>query len=937
MENLLKLLNKPAVIAAILGVIVGAIMTRFLPWFFRQFKNLAKAIWHLLTGHYQEKRFEKDYLNHIIERHRYLGLVPTTQVVPKKKGLRLADLERVYTTLSLAPESFNEQPVIREKEMIESEKIMKRKWRFRFCKQIIPDELELGQLIQKHERLVIKGDPGSGKTTLLRYLAVSCARALRANKQEGDDKQILRKRLGWRHKPFPILISLINMSDKKSWNADESLINAFHAQLDPALRERCPDDFFKNKLEKGNCLILLDAFDELGSQRARQAIAEKTGSLARLYKNNSHTIIATARHIGYEGQLDKHKFINYVIQDLDEGSRTRLVRQRYKAIAIEESSEKTKQERQAIEQNYQYRAVQLLDRVKINTHLRELTHNPLLLTLIVLIDAAGIVIPDQRHELYRDCVLVLADTWRRKKLEEARLDLSEEEAIINRNEKVKLLSALAWHMQLKRKEADEHSLIPRSQAQEIITNLLKNEFKLEIPRNEQRPEIYHQRLAQELLEGIRVQSGILVEKGHKRQSDEPLLAFSHLSFQEYLCAACINENKKYRPALFDNLIEPAWQEVVMLYRTISGEEQIIQTMLSENTRQPDGVLLAAACLAEYDHGIEKSTKQKITARLKKQIADFKQHIQTPFLHSFVKIGGIENIDLLLNQLVDQDEVFALRLFDALGSLEIESPNKKEIAIRLLNLLDSPEKLTFKMKVAIGQAIEKLGDPRFAQVEPPVVLIESGEFLYGPKKEKKSIAAFEISKFPITNIEYKRFIDITGYSQPEEWKEGFYPAGKGNHPVVYISKYDAEVYCRWLTRVNETGKKYRLPHEFEWEKAARGEHGKEFPWGDEFDRIKCNSFRQNNGTTPVGIFKDGISDYGVMDAAGNVWEWTDSPYDFFDRIKLKIPILRKNAWSVGRGGSWYYDNEFDFRCANRDDRLPHDRGNDLGFRVVRSAQ
>ncbi len=936
LSEIIKFFEEHGKTTGIIGIVLGIILTKFFPWLSRKLKSLFSLLKSLVTGRYREKQFEKKYLSQIIERHQYLGLIPTTQVVPKNKGLRLADLEKIYTTLSFVPDNIVEQPVRPKPDELDMEKMMRRKKRFRFRKEIIPDEMELGRLILNNDRLVIKGDPGSGKTTLLRYLALSCARALRQDKVEGDDDKILMKRLGWSSRFFPIFISLINISDKKSWGADDSLYDLFRAQLDVELRKQCPENFFRNKLKKGGCLILLDAFDELGTVEARKAVADKTGALAGEYKNNNVKIIATTRHIGYEDQLDAYQFINYKIQDLDEGSRQRLVKQRFRAIAIEECQGKTKQKSAAIENNYRQKAESLLSSVKLNTHLRELTHNPLLLTLIVLIHAAGIPMPDQRHELYRDCVLVLADKWRAGKLKQAGITNQDREIVITTDEKVKLLASLAWRMQLSRKQADEHSLIPHCDAQQLITDKLKNDIKLPIPKNVVRPDRYHATIAASLLEDIKTQSGILVEKGNDVETNEPLIAFSHLSFQEYLCAFCIHEKKELRPELFLNLVEPAWQEVVRLYRTISGEEQIIVTLLSDSANQPDGLLLAAACMAEYDRGVDEKIKHEISDRMKECIIGLKQNIQKQFLVSLIKIGGAEHINLLLNLALEQDEAFALKLFDALGSLELDIPFKKAIAQRLLNLLNSPEKLTFKSKVAVGQAVEKLGDPRFETAEPAMVPVAAGQFCFGDDKKPKSLPAFSIGKYPVTNMEYKRFIDATGHPAPHDWKDGFYPAGKANHPVIYVDKRDAELYCQWLTQKSESGKKYRLPTEFEWEKAARGVDGKEYPWGDSFDKSKCNSFSQNEGTSPVGVFVEDNSEFSVLDAAGNVWEWTSSPYEFWDDVKLRLPILRKNSQTVVRGGSWDDYLEYLFRCAVRGWSRPDDRGIYLGFRVVCSA-
>lgn len=937
MESLINLLKDRTFIIGAICVILGFILNKLLPWIFRQSKTFFLAIYHLFTGRYREKQFEKEYLNWLIGQHQFLGLIPTTQVVPKKRGYRLADLERVYTTLRLAPENHVEKSSVCDEELVAPEKMTRKRW-FHWRRQIIPEEAELGRLLPQGCRVLIKGDPGSGKTTLLRYLAVSCARALRANKKEGDDNRILKKRLGWNKRPFPLFLSLINLSGRQTWSTDDSLVHSFWIGLNPELKKLCPEKYFENKLQKEQCIILLDAFDELGSQKARQAIAEKTGALANLYQNKEHIFVATARPVGYEGQLDKYGFLTYQVQDLDEGSRTRLVRQRFASIAIEESIGKSYQECRTIENQYHDRTGRLLSRIKQNSHLRQLTHNPLLLTLIVMIDAANIDIPERRHELYFECVTVLADTWHREKLKEARLEETPEAEIITRTEKIKLLAALAMEMQLRRKEPDEPSLIPRQKAEEIITHLLKDEFKLAVPPNEQRPENYHRRLAQELTNGIRVQSGILVEKGYDPNTNEPLIAFSHLSFQEYLCAKCLVENPELQTVLYQNLTNPAWQEVVMLYRAISGDGEVIQKMLSKDTAQPAGLLLAATCTAEYDHGIESAVKKQITNRLREQVLKVRSKDQSSFLRSFMKLGRTENMDILLSLLKTWDEKFAISLFDTIGSLEFEDSEKRDLAEKLLGLLSSAEQLTIKAKVALGQAVERLGDIRFEQIEPAMFHIEKGEFLFGDNKAKKFLPAFEISKYLITNIEYKRFIDATGYSQPENWKDGFYPPGKGNHPVVYVSWFDAMAYCRWLSQVSKAKNKYRLPTEFEWEKAARGTDGREFPWGKTFDKEKCNSRDSGIGdTSPTGIFQNGISPYGIFDVAGNVWEWTDSSYGFWDRIKWKIPILKKDSYRVVRGGSWGSNFDYFFRCAVRNDDHPVSRVNYVGFRLVRSAQ
>jgi formylglycine-generating enzyme required for sulfatase activity len=155
----------------------------------------------------------------------------------------------------------------------------------------------------------------------------------------------------------------------------------------------------------------------------------------------------------------------------------------------------------------------------------------------------------------------------------------------------------------------------------------------------------------------------------------------------------------------------------------------------------------------------------------------------------------------------------------------------------------------------------------------MVLVPGGEFTMGsdnwwPKSQpehKRTIKAFYIDKYEVTNRRYKKFVDATGHQAPRHWTEGRIPAGREDHPVVYLTWNDADAFCHW------EGK--RLPHEYEWEKAARGEDARTFPWGDKFSRYKANTPQLGNeDTMPVGSFDNGVSPYGAYDMAGNVWEW-----------------------------------------------------------------
>lgn len=162
----------------------------------------------------------------------------------------------------------------------------------------------------------------------------------------------------------------------------------------------------------------------------------------------------------------------------------------------------------------------------------------------------------------------------------------------------------------------------------------------------------------------------------------------------------------------------------------------------------------------------------------------------------------------------------------------------------------------------------------------MVLIPKGKFLYGDDKLEKEINYdYEIGIYPVTNGEYKQFVDAMGHRIPSHWTKDqkTFPGNKENHPVVNVSYDDVITYCKWKSK--KEGYEYKLPTEYEWEKAARGEDGRVYPWGNDFDEEKCNCNESGiSKTTPVDKYPDGVSPYGCYDMAGNVWEWTESWYD-----------------------------------------------------------
>lgn len=233
-------------------------------------------------------------------------------------------------------------------------------------------------------------------------------------------------------------------------------------------------------------------------------------------------------------------------------------------------------------------------------------------------------------------------------------------------------------------------------------------------------------------------------------------------------------------------------------------------------------------------------------------------------------------------------------------------------------------------------------------------IPAGEFIMGTnrnlandqdKPEHRFLTgAYLIRKYPVTNAEYARFVADTKHRPPLHWDAGRMRPGDLLAPVTMVSWYDAAGYCDWLGA--------RLPRESEWEKAARGEDGRRWPWGNIMDSDNLNTYYSIGSVTDVTRYQTGISPYGVFDMAGNVSEWTadefvayqgsDAPAELFepkigratttlDRSLKVVDLVEVEAtYVVMRGGSFKSD-PFATAAYHRNYSFPHYASNFYGFR------
>jgi formylglycine-generating enzyme required for sulfatase activity len=199
-----------------------------------------------------------------------------------------------------------------------------------------------------------------------------------------------------------------------------------------------------------------------------------------------------------------------------------------------------------------------------------------------------------------------------------------------------------------------------------------------------------------------------------------------------------------------------------------------------------------------------------------------------------------------------------------------------------------------------------------------------------------IQSFYMDEYPVTNAEFKKFTDATHYHPSDDihylrdWKDGMFPSGWDNRPVTWVSIEDARAYAAWAGK--------RLPHEWEWQYAAQGTDGRQYPWGDHWDSSavpESDNSRIMRGPDPVDAHPKGASPFGVMDLVGNVWQWTEE----FTDDHTRGGILRGGSYYQPQGSIWYFPQAY--KLGEHGKLLmmspSMDRSGALGFRLVQDEQ
>ena len=517
---------------------------------------------------------------------------------------------------------------------------------------------------------------------------------------------------------------------------------------------------------------------------------------------------------------------------------------------------------------------QLMSAIRDNERVRELAINPLMLTVIALVHRDRVKLPDRRAELYAEAVDVLLGKW-----DEAR-GVGEVAILDDRpfdaGDRRLLLQTIALSMHERQKKELE-AVELRALLQKFFTSKTLDESAA-------------RRAAEHFLTVVEERTGLLSARG------EGIYAFSHLTFQEYLAALEIAGRDDYATYVLEHCAEPWWREVILLTAGSLSAERTTKLIkaIADKKKEPapyHNLVLAAECLRDVgSNRVQGDLQSQVQARLYKN------------LNTAMPVTA--------------------RWFGKLG---------------LQNWVER--------RAEVVQALARVGSGYWTMPygEPEWVNIPAGEFWMGGEGKydgepvhKLYLPEYQIARVPVTNAQYALFIKAANHAAPTGWDENRPPKGKESHPVVNVSWQDALSYCAWLSKV--TGKQITLPSEAEWEKAARGDKDKRaYPWGDDFNPARCNTLELGLGdTSPVGIFLEGASPYGLLDMSGNTWELTrtisDGKFNYpYNRDDGREDINSMNESRVLRGGAFYLNQDL-ARCAYRDSGSPYSRHYDRGFRV-----
>lgn len=756
----------------------------------------------------------------------------------------------------------------------------------------------LQKAMQRRKPLLILGGPGYGKTTLLKYYAVCC------RLPEG------RRRLSLQRNLIPIFISLRQVDPDKPFT---KFLRDWAKQNRPDISATISETVFKNWLKDPGALVLLDGLDEVSELQTRKRICEWIDETVRDFQNS--VFVITCRHTGYHeltraADHNKQKPnpfktnpLQYDVLSLDEVQQTTFLRQWFEAagvVKLENYELDDHELRQQIREKAKRDAQEVMEHLRLeeNKALFDLGTIPVLLQIIAIIwrEQGKSGLSGERADMYSRSINYLLQ--HREEEKEIPVLLSAPKAQL-------VLRPLAlWMQEVNKKDAPLEKVIDQIKG----------------PLSDVAPGVD----PAEFLKNIRDRAGVLVGAG------ADTYMFQHRSFQEYLAAIEI-ANQERVALLIDSFGDPWWQDTVLFSAGVTSPvifPQFLRRFLRhEKNNGPTPPLL----LQMMQEAAVKPLEPIREVVLDRQDLDWPPRYNALQCLRYMKSD--EAIDLLESVLNDKEDKVA----DLARTILAEWGEER--------IAETPETVHVLIKDKQVDLPTRLHNPTERNAE--YILIPGGKYKYSVTKTETEVAPLYFAKYPVTNKLYNRFIDylsgkgrqsglpdlpvqdfgqsllekagkdniegMAGYlgKNPTEWagkvRSRYHDDKRFNgddQPVVGVTWYAAVAYCHWLTEMSARLRNpmlFRLPQEQEWEWAAAGREKdgrlREYPWGEpEPDDTRANYGGKVGQTTPVGAYPAGATPEGLMDMAGNVWEWQENWYDEDKAARA----LRGGAWGLQHG-------------------------------------
>jgi len=701
----------------------------------------------------------------------------------------------------------------------------------------LSEPLPVLDLLQKHDGLIVLGDPGAGKTTFLKFLALRLAL--------GEGQAL---GLGSRLPILAPLSAYANALTERDVRLDDFITDYLH-DIAAVLPIR---DMIDRALTEGAALVLLDGLDEVQDPSLRHTVVERVVDFFTFHRRKGNKFVLTSRIVGYrEVRPTAEGLAECTLVDFEQDEINGFVARWTATLEKQAQGETTTAQVDAERERRE-----LLEAIQRNPGVCGLAANPLLLTILALMKRQGVTLPERRVELYDQYVRTLLSSWNR-----ARGLGRPPGHDLDVVQTVRILAPLALWM---------HQVNPGAGL--VKREDLRRKLEEIYAPGAERGEIAPEAAARRFLEDVREYAGLLLERGPGEYG------FIHLTFEEYLAAIAIAQlGQRDIQLIVDELNrhvgDPAWREVALLAVSYLGIIQqrdqaagaVVEALAAPGVEKPEAVVLAGeAVLDAWPGGVPLASKLKIVDTL------------APVMQSpEVQFALRRQAGLVLGRLgwrpADLDEFIEI----APGPFSYGDDKKPREMPRRYWIAKYPV-----TNVQYAHFVEAKG--------------YDNQQWWSAEGWSWRTGAYD-SKAPDYFKNWLAQRPAEKRDRPLWWHD----VERGNPmcPVVGVSWFEAQAYCNWLTgELRRTGRLgadriVRLPDEAEWERAARWTDGREYPWGDEFDFAKANvaeEIGKGVGSSNVASFSQGASPDGLWDCAGNVWEWTRT-------VEGDSRVLRGGSW------------------------------------------